>query len=184
MKTQALNDWQRQLVEDNMLLVPFVLHKYFDIDKKDFEDYMSVGYIGLCKAASSFDPDAGSFGAYACKGIRNIVINEIRKGWTKGRGEGIKPVSLNTVISESDDESELIEFIEDKSENVERQVLDQITYDYISKLVPTTKRLYVDTMDIRKLTKELKCTRQGVYAKVHRECRKAKKILELEEGVR
>lgn len=65
---------KKQLIEDNMNLVYFVVNKYYPTFQFD-EDVIQEGMVGLCKAAEKFDESRGTaFSTYAVKSI----INEIR----------------------------------------------------------------------------------------------------------
>ena len=60
---------KQKLIEDNMNLVYFVIHKYYPSFSKD-EDLIQEGFWGLCKAADMYDESKGfKFSTYATKAI-------------------------------------------------------------------------------------------------------------------
>lgn len=63
---------QRKLVEDNIKLVPHTVWKYFRYAIEmgyEIDELISVGNLGLCKAALGFDESQGAFSTYAVRGI-------------------------------------------------------------------------------------------------------------------
>lgn len=72
---QKLNDDQRALVEENMHLVYYhVYNRIVYRERRDEEDVLQIGMIGLCKAAATFDPGKGfTFSTYALRCIENEI---------------------------------------------------------------------------------------------------------------
>lgn len=71
------------LVTENINLVPFAVRKYFR-PQSDFEEWCSVGNIGLIKAAKTFDPDQkAAFSTFAtkciCNEINRVILGNSRK---------------------------------------------------------------------------------------------------------
>lgn len=70
-KTYVLNDKQRKIVEKNLKVVPYFLRR-LPCKNTEYEDLLSVGNIGLIKAAATYDASANNtFGTYAKKCIEN-----------------------------------------------------------------------------------------------------------------
>lgn len=46
----------------------------------DYDDKVGAGYLGLVKAADSFDASVGRFSTYACRAIGNEIIREYLRG--------------------------------------------------------------------------------------------------------
>jgi RNA polymerase sporulation-specific sigma factor len=90
-----------KLIEDNMKLVYFVLHKYYPNCAND-EDMQQIGMVGLCKAANTWDGESSKFSTYACACIATEIRMEIRR-----RCKTVPSVSLETQIAGSDSEFEL-----------------------------------------------------------------------------
>ena len=71
---KKLNDEQRKLIEDNYSLIWHLHEKYFT-KFKDFDTYMDLGRMAICKAALKWDESKGNFGTY----FRWVLQSEINK---------------------------------------------------------------------------------------------------------
>lgn len=90
------------LVTENMKLVPFVVRKYFR-PRSDFEDWVSVGNLGLVKAAKTFDPNQKiAFSTFATKCICNEISRTILTGNRQKRTAKQGFVYLDHVDKEKD----------------------------------------------------------------------------------
>lgn len=70
---------RNELIEHNLRLVAYIVNKHYS-DSKEQEDLISIGTIGLIKAAETFDPEkAISFSTYASTCIRNQIKMYFRK---------------------------------------------------------------------------------------------------------
>ncbi len=66
------------LIERNLRLVAHIVKKYSNI-KKDTDDLISIGTIGLIKGITTFNPDKGTrLATYAAKCIDNEILMTIR----------------------------------------------------------------------------------------------------------
>lgn len=68
---------KQQLIEDNINLVYFVVTKEFPHFIHD-EDIIQVGMLGLCKAADQWIEEKSKFSTFACRCIKNAILNELR----------------------------------------------------------------------------------------------------------
>lgn len=94
-----LNDAQRKLVEDNLNLCHFALHKK-GIHGSRYEDCFQIACVGLCKAAERFDPALNrKFSSYAMTCIYNELLQDFRARNTQSR-KG-PTVSLDTPLRRS-----------------------------------------------------------------------------------
>jgi RNA polymerase sporulation-specific sigma factor len=67
------------LITENMRLVWYLVRK-FNFPPSDVEDFASCGFIGLIKAARTFDVSKGiKFATYASRCINNEILMEIRR---------------------------------------------------------------------------------------------------------
>lgn len=65
---------KNKLIEHNLRLVAHIIKRYYS-SIKDQEDLISIGTIGLIKAASTFDYDKGTrFATYASRCIENAMV--------------------------------------------------------------------------------------------------------------
>lgn len=77
---------REELILHNMRLVAHVIKKYA-ITEEDKEELLSIGTIGLIKAASTFNPDYGNkFATYAIRCIDNEILMYFR-GKKKSKGD-------------------------------------------------------------------------------------------------
>lgn len=66
-----LTDAQREIVDRNRGLVYQVLHTCSFVPRKDSDEYLSAGFLGLIGAVRNFRPELGyRFATYACQSIR------------------------------------------------------------------------------------------------------------------
>lgn len=73
---------KKALIEDNLSIVSFTAKKYTG-KAAEFDDLVSVGSIGLIKAANSFDPLKNvQFSTYASHCIKNEILMYLRKNMT------------------------------------------------------------------------------------------------------
>lgn len=68
---------KKELIEENMNLVYFLIHKYYPTFAAD-EDIIQVGMMGLCQAANTWDESLSTFSTYASKCILNAICKEFR----------------------------------------------------------------------------------------------------------
>ncbi len=70
---------RNELIEHNLRLVAYIVNKHYG-DSREQEDLISIGTIGLIKAAETFAPEKGiSFSTYASTCIRNQIKMYFRK---------------------------------------------------------------------------------------------------------
>ncbi len=82
----------QKLIEDNMNLVYFVIHKYYPTFYQD-EDIIQIGMVGLCYAANTFDESKGfKFSSFASKCILNEINMEFRR---RKKQKGVLSLELN-----------------------------------------------------------------------------------------
>lgn len=88
-----------KLIEDNMNLVYYIIHKYYPTYRND-EDLKQVGMLGLCKAADTWDGVSSKFSTYAFKCIVNTIRVELRN-----RSYIIPHISLDNQKFDNSDDS-------------------------------------------------------------------------------
>ena len=115
---------REELILHNMRLVAHVIKKYA-VTEEDKEELLSIGTIGLIKAASTFNPDYGNkFATYAIRCIDNEILMYFR-GRKKTKGD----VSLYEPIG-VDKEGNQIHLVD---------VLDVEDEDVIDKIIKETQ---------------------------------------------
>lgn len=94
-------DQQKQkLVTDNMGLAVYLAKQYLKEDGIEWEDLRGTAYLGLCKAANTYDQSkTQEFAAYAGKVIRNEIFMSFRKQRKKAKDISLQePVEGRDVI--------------------------------------------------------------------------------------
>ena len=124
---------REELILHNMRLVAHVIKKYA-VTEEDKEELLSIGTIGLIKAASTFNPDYGNkFATYAIRCIDNEILMYFR-GRKKTKGD----VSLYEPIG-VDKEGNQIHLVD---------VLDVEDEDVIDKIIKETQlKKVADSID-------------------------------------
>lgn len=136
MKTRS--ELEQQLVLKNQGLVRSRIKKY-NIYNNYYEDFVSIGNIGLIKAIRSFDESKGfSFSTYAVTCIDNEIKDQFRIDKAKKRD--YIPISLNETIYESFKDGKTImlqDTISDPtSQTYQKQIEDrEIIANLISKIL-------------------------------------------------
>lgn len=121
-----------RLVLDSMKLVKFVLSKYIHIPPGLYEDLEQEGYLALCRAAETYDPEAGKFSTWA---IANIIgrirtylrENNLVKISRKDYYNGVFP-SVSSIDEELDDDGfQLSDILADESslDDLNAEILEE-----------------------------------------------------------
>ncbi len=108
-----------KLIERNLRLVAHIAKKYSG-PKRDTDDLISIGTVGLIKAVSTFKPDKGNtLATYAARCIENEILMSLRAE-KKSAGE----VSLSDPIGVDKDGNEisLAEVLHSEDGDVQKQV--------------------------------------------------------------
>lgn len=76
---RRMTEEQCRLVEENQGLVYFVLQKRFwGVPHDEWEDYVSLGMMGLCYAVMAWEPEKGAFSTLAGRCIEMEVRKYVR----------------------------------------------------------------------------------------------------------
>ena len=153
-----LNEEQRKLVEANVDLVPFTISKYLKSIAMDYDDMVSVGYYGLCRAAQCYDKNLKmKFSTYAVKAIVRSVKREVQSALRKKRGGEFVTISLDMPVVVDDLETDNFDFfIQDYSVDVENTAINKVLCEKLWNMVPIYKEV-----DTGMSEKEI-CERDGV----------------------
>lgn len=96
---------KQQLIEENMNLVYFLIHKKYPTMVYD-EDLIQCGMVGLCTAADTWDENKSQFSTYACA----CILYEIRKEFRR-RSKHKETLSLDFQVKNEDSEADFIEVV-------------------------------------------------------------------------
>lgn len=76
---------RRLLIEHNLRLVAHIAKKY-TTPKRDADDVISIGVVGLIKAVSTFNSQKGNtLATYAARCIENAILSQRNKRWLRWR---------------------------------------------------------------------------------------------------
>lgn len=97
-----MEKWREELITKNTKLVYSCYNKYiqktrFTVEHKD--EFIQEGTVGLCKAAKTYNPEAGSaFSTYAYR----CILNQMRMYLRNDRGRYDNTISIETKIPNTD----------------------------------------------------------------------------------
>lgn len=137
------------LVVDNLKLAYYTANKYYLKYNVEFDDAVSISYIGLIKAAEHFDALRNvKFSTYAIKCILTEFRKELRK-----QSKKVDTVSLDTLISEDSDLSFADLFPDENNYylNIEH---NEILQKCLSKLTDREKEIvveYLHNLDLKQV---------------------------------
>lgn len=124
-----INNRDRETYEElfvsNTKLVNYFIFKYIcpysnKNQKEVYEEYFSVGCVGLVKAIKSFDEEKigkVKFSTFAISCIKHEILAEIKK--TSKFEQNIKILSLDSVVNEENPNSTLNNYLVDEDSNLE-----------------------------------------------------------------
>ena len=177
MNSYVLDDNARRLVEENMRLVPYALATRYGHSAASDDDMLSVGYIGLCRAAATFRPEDGvKFCTYAYKCILSHVYTERRKILTDSRRANLLPLSLNRKVQTDDPEGEeeFIDMLPDQSEDVERDAINRVFIDAIKEYIPICVQREAGDLTFEEIARQTGISKQGIHQKYKKELERAR----------
>lgn len=156
---------RQKLVEENVKLVYEVAHKYKYLccTTVDFDDLVSIGYIGLVKASKSYDDTKNiKFSTLAFVCIKNEILREfINKQY---RFNDTNTVSLNTIINTNrySADLELKDIIQDDKmgdylENLYNKILIDSIYEKCTDKEKKVIDLYLEGYSLKDISVKLGC---------------------------
>lgn len=153
---------RNRLIVDNMNLVRHLVNRHYPSYKGN-EDILQIGYIGLIKAAESYNPALGfTFSTYAS----SIIMNEIKMEFRKEM-RAPPTISIDTIIIE---DSELT--LEDILGSNDLEMFDLTPF--INRLTDLERSMVYMAMEgLRKsdIARELKISRSYV-SRIFKDIRK------------
>ena len=135
---------KNKLIEHNLRLVAHIIKKYY-ASYRDQEDLISIGTIGLIKAASSFNSGKGTkFATYASRCIENEILMHLRKS-SQLRHE----VSIDDPLNVDWDGNELLlsdllgSEPDTVNQDIEREAERVMLLRAVERLAPREKKIMV-----------------------------------------
>lgn len=166
-----LNDSQRKLAEENMKLVPYVIKRHSGTQFVFDEDLLSVGYVGLCKAAQGYCSDSGvKFSTYATQCILNALRMDYRSKHTQKRAVNEQLVSLDTpILDDNGGNITLKDAIADEHENTERDAIENACIDSVKKIAPNLFKKVYGNISYQQLARDCGISPNAAYTRCARE---------------
>lgn len=137
-----------RLVLDNMKLVKFVLSRYIRTPPGLYEDLEQEGYLALCKAAETYNPEVGKFSTWAIPNIIGRIRQYLRednliKIPRKDYYDGNFP-SVSSIDEElNEDGFQIIDVLADESS------LDELNVEILEETVLTEAQRIFEDYDSR-----------------------------------
>ena len=162
---------RQKLVEENLKLVYEVAHKYKYLccTTVDFEDLVSIGYIGLIRASQSYDDTKNvKFSTLAFVCIKNAILREfVNKQY---RFNDTNTVSLNSKIhigQSVSEEIELQELVQDERadmdlESTDNKILIDSIYEKCTDREKTVIDMFLDGYSLREIASVVGCHHSNV----------------------
>lgn len=156
---------RQKLVEENLKLVYEVAykHRYLCCTTIDFEDLVSIGYIGLVKASQAYDDTKNiKFSTLAFVCIKNEILREfVNKQY---RFNDTNTVFLNTIFQPKHDVDciELHELISDDKmgdylENLDNKILIDSIYEKCTDKEKRVIDLYLEGFSLKDISTKVGC---------------------------
>lgn len=125
-----IDDYEKsQIFSDNKNLIIAVLKNLNLLNRLD--DFYDVGLIGFTKAINTYDEGKNiKLSSYICVCIEHEIFQEIRSQNAKMRGSGIRPISLNQIVTDENNQ-ELMEIIP-SDVNIEEEVCHKELINHLS----------------------------------------------------
>ncbi len=150
-------------------------------DDEEEDEYFFIGLMGLIKAIDKYDKTRSSKSTFYYTCIKNEITSYFGVRTHKKRNNGLREISLNTIINE---ETELIDLIPD-NKRFEEDVMtkDEVKY-LLSKLKDRRyKQLLIEyygintkPLNMSQLADKYGLKRQSVHKSIHRTLDKLRKI--------
>lgn len=168
MEQHTTIDEATKLFLDHERLVYFTVRKYFfTVPADELEDVVSIGRVGLWKAALTYDKTKGmKFSTYATTVIFNEISNTRRTEYRRK----IPSVSLQSNIPGTDAPVE--DFAEDSLDLEEKVYLNSIV-DYLKESPET--RLYMEGYTLREISPQVGVSRTWANQRIHLRREEARK---------
>ena len=121
---------KEQLTKDNINLIYGFMKHYHLLYRR--EEILDILYIGFCIALNTFDPSKGSFTTHAYSCMLTQYMKFAKEEKTQKRAANTDTVSLNATFNDGEDE--LMDFVVDKSVDIEKEAERNLEMDAINDI--------------------------------------------------
>ena len=141
---KKLNDEQRKLIEDNYSLIWHLHEKYFT-KFTDFDTYMDLGRMAICKAAIDYDETRSkSFSTYAYLCIQNEITVYNKYRFRQRRKGDMNTISYNHMLDDWDEDKNENSFLLKDEENFEKNIIFKLNFQDKCYTLNNKDRMIVD----------------------------------------
>lgn len=169
MATRAMTEREKELAEANLPLVGFILkrHMYGEIRPDEYDDWLQIGCIGLCRAAMAFDETKGvQFGTFAYQAIIHAFHLEIRRRRCRIRIPAEKVESIDVIVD--GEEFDRNEVFPDVAQDFVDGLMDKIMLEELSDDDKQIVRLSADGYTQREIGKIIGTSQTAVNKRMRR----------------
>ncbi|HJA92746.1 MAG TPA: sigma-70 family RNA polymerase sigma factor [Candidatus Eisenbergiella merdipullorum] len=138
-----MTEEKERLVLDNLRLAGYMAQKYKSTGI-DFDELISISYMGLVKAANSYQPERGKFSSLACQTIYRDIMYCIRK-----RKHSIHCISLDSERCNRDGDSYPLQEILGTEDPDIRRLDNTGLYEEMISCLNRKERLAVELVVVR-----------------------------------
>ena len=123
-----------ELITNNINLIKYCIKKMNLkwLTKDEFQEYYDDGLLGLVKGSEQYDESKGKPSTYLYKTIKNEIC---RGMYLRSRNKRCNPfgrdVSLNTLVGDTNEQTELEDFIPDLDVDIEKTVQNKLEIERI-----------------------------------------------------
>ena len=131
-----MSEKDKRLIEENMDKLEVTIKSLaikFNVPTCDFDDYRQTAYFTLCNKAYKYDGST-KFITFA----NTVIINAMIDKYRREKNRNIEMVSLNDACFESEDETNLMDFLASENDT-ENEVLTRVTNDMVKKYIRNAK---------------------------------------------
>ena len=121
------------LILENQALIKYII-KNMRLEH-NFDEYFSIGQIGLINAAKTFDESKGfKFSTYAGRCIEQEILKQINYEHTNKRKHNYFYISLDTILKGGNKSTPLYEII-DSGTNIERDLIKKEKINLLNTII-------------------------------------------------
>lgn len=170
---KSLTKYQEKLIEDNINLAYKFAHKSTQIYNYDFDESLSIAFLGLVKAAIYYNAEKSKFSTYAYTAMNNEFIQLKRK---ENKYKGYTILSLEDILSNDTEDLNIKDIIIDSEDCIDT-LSTKLQFNSAYKLLNDTEKIIIKLL--ANYTQQQISKMLGVsQAKVSRTLSKFKKLLQ------
>ena len=167
---KPLTEEQQKLITDNFGLIFYAL-KFYDYDKRDYEDLLEYCFFYACDAARNHNPEKGKFSSLLCKSVKYAVYN-FRRDKARHKDRDFLTLDCN-IESDTGNDTESygknnIAYL-DKTESKLQfwDVYDKVLEEFNTRDKFIITKYYIDKLTEQEISDLTSITRQRINIIIH-----------------